>query len=78
MSAAKLYFTERSHLELTRSDAAEAYVWKEETRVQGTQFEIGTKAFKRNSETDWEAVRGQAKEGKLNDLPADIYVRCYN
>lgn len=29
------------HAEPSRSDAANAYVWKEETRVPGTQFEIG-------------------------------------
>lgn len=33
MSAAKLLFPVRSHLEVTRSAAADEYVWKEETRV---------------------------------------------
>lgn len=30
-----------AHLELTRSTAAEEYVWKENTRVPDSQFEIG-------------------------------------
>lgn len=65
-----------SHFELTRSAAAEAYVWKEETRI-GEQFEFGAKPFKRNSFTDWEEVRTLAKSGTLDEIPADIFVRCY-
>lgn len=30
-----------AHVELSRSEAASEYVWKEDTRVEGTQFEIG-------------------------------------
>lgn len=29
------------HLEPSKSDACEAYVWKEDTRVENTQFELG-------------------------------------
>lgn len=32
-----------AHFEKTRSKAAEAYVWKEATRVPGSQFELGRK-----------------------------------
>lgn len=42
------------HAELTRSKAAEEYVWKEDTRVDGTQFEFGQRRLRRNSEQDWE------------------------
>lgn len=31
------------HGELTRSKAAEDYVWKEATRMEGTQFEFGSR-----------------------------------
>lgn len=31
------------HGELSRSDAANEYVWKEATRIEGTQFEFGVK-----------------------------------
>lgn len=50
-------------------------MWKEDTRVEGTQFEIGQRAFKRNSEADWETVRAKAQAGNLEEIPADIYVR---
>ncbi|ALE29706.1 replication associated protein [Lake Sarah-associated circular virus-30] len=66
------------HAELSRSSAANDYVWKEDTRVGGTQFELGKLAFKRNSATDWSSVRDSAKRGRLDDIPSDIYVRCYN
>lgn len=48
------------------------------TRVQGTQFEFGSLATRRNASTDWDAVRASAISANLNDVPADVYVRCYN
>lgn len=65
------------HWESTRSEAADAYVWKEDTRVDGTQFELGRKPLRRNNERDWEKVRTLAKEGKLDEIPADIFVCHY-
>lgn len=41
------------HAELSRSDAASEYVWKEQTRVAGTQFEIGTKPCDPSAKPDW-------------------------
>lgn len=35
-----------AHVELSRSSAANDYVWKEDTRVEGTQFEIGKRCHK--------------------------------
>jgi len=66
------------HWELTRSDAAREYVWKEDTRVPGSQFEIGSLALRRSSKTDWDSVRSLAVSGDLQDVPSDVYVRCYN
>lgn len=66
------------HWELSRSDAADAYVWKEQTRVEGTQFELGARKLKRNSEKDWGVIRTFAQSGDLESIPADVYVRCYN
>ena len=66
------------HVELTRSAAAEEYVWKEDTRIPDTQFEIGKKSLKRNSPVDWDNVWESAKKGKLDDIPADIKIRCYS
>jgi hypothetical protein len=66
------------HAELTRSAAAAEYVWKDETAVSNTRFELGQKALKRNSETDWDSIREMAKKGRLNEIPSDIYIRSYS
>jgi len=63
------------HAEPTRSEKADDYVWKEDTRVEGTQFELGIRKLKRNSGTDWEIVRKFAQEGKLQEIEPDIYIR---
>lgn len=44
------------HFEPTRSDAATAYCWKDDTAVAGTRFEIGVLAMQRNSANDWERI----------------------
>jgi len=76
LSALKKLFP-TAHMEPTRSSAAEEYVWKEETRVDGTQFEFGEKPMHRNSEKDWEKIREDAKRGNLDEIPPDIYIRSY-
>lgn len=53
------------HAELCRSNAAEDYVWKEETRVAGTQFELGAKALKRNNKRDWDEIRELLTDGRF-------------
>lgn len=65
------------HWELTRSKAAEDYVWKEETRI-GEPFEFGERPFRRNSSVDWDAVKRNAQRGLLDEIPSDIYVRYYS
>lgn len=64
------------HYEPTRSVAAESYCCKEESR-DGEPFEFGRKAFQRNSSSDWEAVKTSAIEGRLDEVPADIFIRYY-
>jgi len=66
------------HAELTRSEAAREYVWKEDTRVDGTQFELGRLPVRRSVATDWDSVFSNARAGRLEDVPSDIRVRCYN
>lgn len=50
LSALKAVFGVTCHAELTRSEAAETYVHKEETRVPDTQFEFGVKCNDYDSE----------------------------
>jgi len=71
-------FGEQGHYEPTRSEAAIEYVWKEETRVAGTQFELGTRPFNRSSKPDWDSIRLAAVTGDYRDIPSDIYVRCFH
>ena len=65
------------HAEPSRSAAADEYVWKEETRVAGTQFELGQKPVRRNSSTDWAAVKQLAKSGRLDDIPDELFIKHY-
>lgn len=67
-----------AHWEQTRSSACESYVWKEDTYVEGTRYEFGTKPFRRNEPKDWDRVLEQAKKGDLEGIPADIVVRYYS
>lgn len=77
LATVKRIFGERTHAEPTRSTAAESYVFKDDTAVVGTRFELGNKPINRNNPQDWETVRLCAIEGKLEDIPADIFVRYY-
>lgn len=66
------------HFELTRSKAADDYVWKEDTRVDGTQFELGQRPHSRSAPRDWDKVWDDAVSGQFMSIPADIRVRCYS
>lgn len=70
-------FGERSHAELSRSKHAENYCWKEETRVEGTQFELGSKPFQRNQKIDWEAAWTAAINRDFLGIPASVRLRSY-
>jgi hypothetical protein len=73
----KRTFGRSAHAEPSRSEAADAYVWKEETRVPDSQFELGAKPIRRNNPDDWASVKRAAQEGRLDDLPPDIFVQHY-
>lgn len=66
------------HLELTRSSAAADYVWKEDTRVTNTQFELGNLPLSRARKEDWDKILQSAKNGKLEEIPSDILIRNYS
>lgn len=78
LSGVKELFGRTCHAEPTRSAAANEYVWKEDTRVEGTQFDVGKCAFKRNSRDDWDAVWESAKHGRFEEIPANVRVNSYN
>lgn len=78
LAAVKRLFGDSTHAEPTKSDKALEYVWKEETRVANTSFELGTKPINRSEPKDWQAIRDAAVSGRLHDVPPDIFVRCYH
>lgn len=63
--------------EQSRSEAADQYVWKEDTRVEGTQFELGAKKVRRNKKCDWERVWCLAKSGEFEAIPENVRVQHY-
>lgn len=73
----KRLFGDTCHAEPTRSEAADSYVWKEETRIPNTQFELGRKPVRRNSAKDWSEIRDCAKAGRIDDIPPDIFIHHY-
>jgi len=78
VTAVKRTFGDACHVEPSRSNRANDYVWKDDTAIIGTRFELGSKPLNRNSEKDWEVIRNLAREGRLDDLPGDVYIRHYN
>ena len=50
---------------------ADKYCVKQETRVGGP-WEYGEKPMQRNSRKDWEAVFLKTKQGRIEEIPADI------
>lgn len=73
----KRVFGSTAHAELSRSEAADQYVWKDDTAVPDTRFELGTKPIQRNSKPDWERVWEFAKSGDFMSIPAGIRVQSY-
>lgn len=65
------------HAEATRSDAADEYVHKEDSRVPDTQFEYGRKPFRRNVATDWDEIWASAVNGDIMAVPANVRVQHY-
>lgn len=76
-AAVKRHFCDQAHCEESRSAAANDYVWKEDTRVQGTQFEHGELPFNRGKKTDWDGLLHNVKHGRITKVPSDVYVRYY-
>jgi len=66
------------HLEPSRSEAADEYVAKAETAVEGTFFEVGARPVKRNNKIDWARQLDLAKRGLEDEIDPGVYMRCYN
>lgn len=77
LAGVKLVFGNSAHCEPAKSLAARDYVWKDETAIANTRFELGELPIKRGDGHDWTKVRDLAKTGLLDELPGDIYVRYY-
>lgn len=67
-------FGASAHAELTRSAAADDYVWKDATAIANTRFSLGEKPFKRNNKHDWDRIFELARTGIQ---PCQFYVK-YN
>jgi len=65
------------HFELTRSPAAGDYVWKEQTRVEGTQFELGKKPIDRANAAEWDKVWDSATKGDLMGIESSLRIQHY-
>lgn len=78
LSALKKIFGDKCHWEPTRSERAEEYVWKSDTAVPNTQFQHGRRPVRRDCAADWDQVVADAKDGRLDNIPSDILVRCYS
>lgn len=78
LAAVKRHFCPQAHCEPSRSEAANDYVWKEDTRVAGSQFEIGALPISRARKADWDRVYEDAKSGNFDNIPKDILIRNYS
>lgn len=77
VSRTRTLFGGRAHVEPTRSAAAREYVWKEDTRVADTQFELGHCPVRAQEKVDWDKVWEYAKTGQIDSIPANIRVCHY-
>ncbi len=59
-----------------RDNGAGEYCMKEDTRIAGP-WEYGTKPVRVNSAHDWEEVRTNAKNGQLDKIDPEIYIKHY-
>jgi len=78
LRAVKGHFVAEAHCEASRSEAAMAYVWKEDTRVADTQFELGALPISRARTVDWDRVYDSAVVGDIDAIPKDILIRNYS
>ncbi len=84
LGGAKRFIADRAHLERRRGTSEQAYRYctKENTFTTIGQRSIsnGDRAERcGNAEKErWELARECAKSGRFDDIPADIFIRCYS
>lgn len=66
------------HYEPTRSRMALDYVWKDDTSVEGTRFELGLVPVNRAEPKDWKRIFEAAKVNDFESIPCDVVVRNYS
>lgn len=68
----------KAHWEqVRRLDAAKKYVSKEKTSL-GDYTTRGELPVDRTDKNNWDDIWELAKQGRVEDIPADIRIRCYN
>ena len=77
LTRVKLLFGDVIHAEHAKSKKAQEYVFKEDTRVAGTQLDLGKKPMDRTSSKDWDLIVDSARSGDFSTIPGDVLVRCY-
>lgn len=65
------------HAEPSRSMAADEYVWKEDTRIDGTQFELGDRPHRRNNKQDWQRIWEYAQNGNFLEIDPQLRIQHY-
>jgi len=53
------------------------YVWKDDTAIADTRFELGTLAKNRNNKRDWQSIWDSAKSGRIEDIDVAARVQHY-
>nr|QJI53650.1 MAG: putative replication-associated protein [Cressdnaviricota sp.] len=75
---AKRSFPPQTHVEASRSAAANAYVWKDETAVEGTRFEVGVLRERGQQKLDWDLLLKQAIAGDFAAMDPGARIRYNN
>lgn len=67
-----------AHVEPSRSSAANGYVWKDDTAVPGTRFELGALPTSKARSADWDKIYADAVAGDFDSIPKDVLIRNYS
>lgn len=77
LAVVKRTFGQSTHCERSRSARVDEYVWKDESAVPGSRFELGIKPVRRCSKADWDGVWESARTGQFQNIESSIRVQHY-